>query len=71
MPDVASFENPDPDVAPLFEAVELGSLTLRNRIVMADPGDPPLSPGQPNADPPLAGREPLPGHEQLSAAALD
>ena len=35
MPDAASFENPDPNVAPLFEAVELGSLTLRNRIVMA------------------------------------
>ena len=35
MPDAASFENPDPEVAPLFEAVELGSLRLRNRVVMA------------------------------------
>ena len=35
MPDAASLENPDPDVAPLFEAVKLGSLTLRNRVVMA------------------------------------
>ena len=35
MPDAPSFENPDPDVAPLFEAVELGSLMLRNRVVMA------------------------------------
>ena len=31
----ASFEQPDAAVAPLFEAVSLGSLKLGNRLVMA------------------------------------
>lgn len=30
-----SFDRPDPSVAPLFEPVTLGSLALRNRLVMA------------------------------------